>query len=413
MAIIRSDNPEIEKALVRLEDLVSEGGGGIHSDLVIHCRDGALSLETRERMRPGREIIRLARENLLPSDQYEVEVRGGTFTARFETKSSFTTLQQKLADTMMELYTLTNKAALHRQYSFLLSLSGYPDLLDMVAAGRNMPREMAKWKDRIRNGLSGDDMDEFVAKTFLKTRYLGYQDNVRTFSVSVLMPVIDFLNHHWYGASFAGGMSVRQGDLAVACAQPVESSLECYAYYGIMDPFDALLRYDFIDESSPLMRSVPLVLDAGDAGTIRVDSSLGAVNREPLHKSIADLGRFMPVVVQDAAAKQVTASHLMIPVNGSPLALRRILAHLLARLSGRGDDLPYILSWVTEAERQVVEANRAYYERLRDAVRAHQAAKPADAGLERLLYLADLQLGRLAGYKFFAPAQETQAQAAG
>ena len=138
MAVIDSDDPEIGKELQKLESLVSDAGGGVHSDLLIRCRDGGLSLQTKEPMKQGREIIRLARGTLLPCDQYEVNLRGDEFYVTFPKKSALSPLQRSLAETMMNLYTLTGKAVLHKKYSFILTMAAYPNLLEQILSGRNM-----------------------------------------------------------------------------------------------------------------------------------------------------------------------------------------------------------------------------------------------------------------------------------
>ncbi len=122
MTNIIADNAEIEKELQTVEKLVVEGGGGFHSNLIICSRDGDLCIETTEPMADGKEIIRLSRDVLLPSDQYIFGAKNGEFTIEFLKHSTFSTIQKKLAETMVKLYNLTGKVESYKEASFLLSI---------------------------------------------------------------------------------------------------------------------------------------------------------------------------------------------------------------------------------------------------------------------------------------------------
>lgn len=398
MAIIESDNAEISRELHRLDTLVAESGGGIHSDLVIFSEGPSLGLRTRAPMARDREIIRLARGSVLPEDKYEVSLKGEEFIATFPKGSNLSTTQRKLAECMMALYTLTGKAAFQEEVSYLYSIAKYPELIDVLVRGRAHTIEFNKWKPQVVEGLTEEKKREYIAQTFLKTRYLGYNDHVRTSSVSVLMPVIDFLNHHWQGASFIVGQGVRKGDLCVGVRQPIEGSLECYAFYNIMDAFDSLIRYDFVDTLAPVVRSVPVELKVENHGVIRVKAEAGMAKAKSLAPQIADLKRYLPFrnLVEPGVLE---VSNLMIPVEGSPLALRRILNLVLMTLTG-----PAAMSaeqrraWIREAEAAVIEANRAYYEELEGAAQALIDTRGPDPGLERIAHLARTQAAKIQTY---------------
>ncbi len=399
MAIIESDNPEIEKELLKLERLISEGGGGLHSDLLIHCQEGNLSLRTKEPMKPGKELVRLSRGVLLPDDQYEVSIKDRAFIVNFPKKSSLSTLQQKLAETMMALYTMTDKVALQKQYSFQLSIGPYPGLMDKIAGARQLHEDYLESQRKIEKGLKGAALDQFICESFLKTRHLGYSDLIRISSVRVLMPVIDFFNHHWLGSAFNIGQGVRQGDLVVENRQPVPESLECYAIYGIMDSLDSLLRYDFIDESAPIVRSVPIELDVPGKGKIIINSLTGAMNKKKLAKEINDLNRYMPIAALNKKENTITASHLLIPTGGSPMALRRILVILLTKLTGDVPNESFRKAWLREAELKIMEKNNAYYKEVLEHVKKLIEEKGESPGLEQLRRVFELQLSKLAQYK--------------
>lgn len=406
MAIIKADDPLIEKELLRLEELVTDGGGGVHSDMVIVAENGGLSVQTREPMANGREIIRLSRDVLLPSDKYQIGVKGDEFTIEFADKSGFSDLQRELGETMITLYNLTHKVKMQREYSFLLSLAPYPELVDFIDSGRMFGANLNEWRPKVHKGLEGEELNRFLSETFLKTRHLGYADYIRTSSISILMPIIDFINHNWNGANFGSGVGVRQGDLTVNTAYPFAGSLECYAFYNIMDSLDALLRYDFIDESAPVVRSVPIDLQAGDHGLIVVKSWPGAGGKKNLATAIADLSRYLPTMTVDRQKKTLNASHLMIPVGASPLALRRVLYLLLVNLTGKVVEKTFSERWIREAEHKIVEKNKAHYKDMLALIDKLTKERGGGPGLERMRGLCNLQLEKLAAYKMMETAED-------
>jgi len=406
MAIIHSDNPGIEKHLNKLEALVEDSGGGLHSQLVIKSEGGNLAVETVEPMDKGREIIRLTRQSLLPEDQYKIGVQGDHFTLDFPSDSLLSDLQKKLTDCMVNLYNETGKVRLHRSYSFLLSLRDYPEILKHLQAGRVFSQIVTQWAPKVLEGLEGDEEDRFLAETFLKTRHLGYNDHVRVSNVSILMPVVDFLNHHWRGAGFNVVRGVRKGDLTVNSSHPLEGCLECYAFYGALDAFDSWVRYDFIDLSAPIVRSVPLELVVPGVGTICVGAPTGGMSRAKLAKAVADLRLFVPTInVHDGdnSEKRVDVSFLMIPVSASPKALVRVLHYVLALVLGHGGDMTkqQKQDWVKEAEHTIVEKNIEYYKTLLTLSEAHISDdRGASDGAALATQLAHSQLEKLGQYSF-------------
>ncbi|HBR68679.1 MAG TPA: hypothetical protein DEA55_04800 [Rhodospirillaceae bacterium] len=399
MAIVETDNPELRKELLALEKLIEQGGGGIHSKVVICDQGGGLSIKTTEPMERGKEIIRLSRDTLLPSDKYNVLVKKDEFRLEIPKNSSLSSLQRQLAETMITLYNLTSKVKLHKELSFSLSLQPYPELIEKIQEGRMFGKNLLNWSDRLQKGMEEDEFNEFVSDSFLKTRYLGYGDYLRTSDVSTLMPLIDFLNHHWQGAAFHVGIGVRKGDLAVTANQVVDGSTECYAFYGPMDALDTLLRYDFIDEYAPVVRSVPIVLEVDGYGAVKVNSTPGIMNQKKLGKQIADLNRFIPTLTLRKDKQFLGVSHLLIPTDGSPKALRRVLYIILANMTGEPEmDKDFYEPWIRRAEAKILEVNNTFYRGLLELTEKIAREKGTGPGLDRVNQMARVQLRKLEQY---------------
>lgn len=409
MIQIRSDNAGIEKHLRALESAIEAGGGGLHSNLMISSHEGVLTIETADDMRAGREIIRLTRETVLPEDQFEVHYNGSSFDYSECEDALLGDEQRRLMEATIGLYNDTNKASLFERDSAFLCLRRHKALFDVVSEGRSLPKHTQEWMGKF--DVAGDDdvetRHEFIADGFLKTRYLGYSDDKRVASVSILMPVVDFLNHHANGAGFAVAGAVRAGDLSVVNAQPVEGSRECYAFYGMMDALDSMLRYDFPDTLSPVVRSVPVELDFFGYGRISIGGPTAGNPVKGVSKAMRSVAQFTPNIFapsDDDRANGVILNvpYMFIPVRaGMPLMMVRVLGYVLNDLIRRGD---YDLSaddrraWVKEAEGKILEANKVYYAKLASVAGALQADAPGDHVLDLFSMLAKSQVEKLAGY---------------
>ncbi len=407
MPVIETDNPIIEKELQNITDLVSEGGGGIHSNLLIQCHDGDLRVSTKDHMANGKELIRLSKGVLLPSDQYDVSLLGNEFNVSFPQTSALSTLQRKLAEGMINLYTLTNKASIQKSFSFQLNMGPYPKIMDKLCEARLINKNILDNRKKIENGLKGKELDTFLCDNFLHTRHLGYNDVEKSKSVPILMPVVDFFNHHWSGARFNVSKSIRPGDLIIGNSQPIPDNRECHAFYGVMDSLDSMLRYDFIDQYAPIVRSVPIELDLPNDKKIKVNSNTGAINLKKLTKDVADLDRYLPITDISTDKNTLKVSHLIIPTNSSQLALRRVLQSLLTKLLDEKDLKNLPKTWIFEAEQQIIEKNNTYYKELSELVEKTIKERENSSILQQLQDLCRIQTEKLKLYK--PPVKQTAA----
>ena len=212
------------------------------------------------------------------------------------------------------------------------------------------------------------------------------------------MPIVELFNHHWSGSRFNVAYKIRPGDLTVINCQPVPESNECYAFYSPMDSFDSLLRYDFIDEHTPIIHSVPLELKAPDDRKIVIRGILGAMNKGKIKEGLEDLAMYMPHMHLNEDGTILEASHLAIPIKKSPLALRRVLTVLFKKLIKETPEEASYNKWIEEAEHLILEKNTIYYKELLKDVEQTITKQGTSIILEQLTHLCELQLSKLAQY---------------
>lgn len=408
MPIVQSDNKEVEKELNRLVDLICDGGGGFHSKLMISNRGSDLLVSTTEPMK-GKEIIRCSKQVLLSSNHYNMAIKNDEFVVDFPEGNAFTPLQKDLVQCMANVYNLLGKGKVFREETFLLSMQPYPELMDKLNEGREIRVFFGDDEKKMKAGMSEDELAYYLGDAFLKTRVLGYDDVEKNSVFSVLMPVVDFLNHHWCGAGFMVGKSntPRRGDLSLQAAQPLEDNNECFANYGIMDAFDTFVRYNFADSTVPFMRSIPIKMLEGPEGwKIGVGSSIASRALGQLPQEHRNLRSYMPVMTMDKKKKHFHASHIMIPTNDiSPFAMIRVLGLFLGNMLERPVDInTEFQDWFVETEAMIIEHNKKYYAELSDLLTKTINDVPQERAivLENMRMMIDLQVQKLETYKMVA-----------
>lgn len=414
MAKIEADNREIEKALIGLDKAINENGGWLHPDLVMKCHDdGNLSIEI-EGVKPGEKIIKLPADLLLPVKKLEITLKDGAFDFTVPNKNALIPVQHELAELKFNLYNLTHKAKYHEETNFWLSIGVQPDILDYIVSARTLGDNYTKLRDSAHKGFEGMDIEEYVCSDFIKSRVLGFKNKTASGegkkSVGkgphVIMPVIDFLNHHWRGSQFQNDQKSSQVGLAISCRQPIEGSNECYASYRPMDALDSFINYGFMDEYAPFVRSVPMEIQVPDLGRIVIKSRINLFNSKKLVKQAQDLRMFLPIMQKSYDI--ITASHLLIPTEGSPMALRRVLGILIARLVGEDLDRKRAMEFIRNAERTIIEQNIEFYDGLLKKVQESREEGDDQAALDVAENLAALQKRKIEGYQLITNEEAAQ-----
>lgn len=402
MVSITASNATIEKEIRALVNLLKDAGGGFHSKMLIHEEGGGLSIKTTERMADGKELLRLPRTVLIPDDQYALDIVGNDFVVSYPQNSIANDTLRRIIDKNFEVYNVTNKIKLHKEFSFFLSLEKSPLIIEKLGEGRNfLVGPYVDWFRMIKSGMTDQERKTLVCKTYLKTRPLGYSDPVRESATSMIMPILDYMNHHWTGALYmVHGNSLRKGDLVMNTSQPFEDSTECFSNYAIMDAFDSLLRYDFIDESAPIVRSVALDIEGPAGDEIRINNQMAFLFKGELKQEMRDLRRHIPnITVQDG---KTNASHLFIPTDNSRLAMVRALNLILAVYNKHHSKTmteEEIRLWMIKVQEKVVEKNMKYYEELLGLIDTLPLEEKESFGVKRISDLALHQIRKIKNYE--------------
>lgn len=240
MVSIITDSSTIKDAVGKIIDLTRGAGAEFAPGLVLREENGNLRMETGPD--DGPLLVRMPEACLIPPADFRFGLEGDRLMAMAE--QGVTPLRAQLMQATLDLYNLTGKLAAHKRSVPWWLAAAHPEVLDHILRLRDNPT-LRGYADVVRVGPD----DGFLVETFFLTRTLAIKKDGKT--MRMLMPVIDFMNHHHQGAAFNTITDQRGFAIGMLKAQPVAGSVECFARYGDYDALTTWLHYGFADEHAP------------------------------------------------------------------------------------------------------------------------------------------------------------------
>lgn len=396
--IIKSDNKTIEKALITLEERLVEHGSWFHPQLVTESIDGSLSMSIEGHLNPAEKIMSVPRKLLIPAQDMHIKVKDNQFVAEPD-MDIITPAQAEIGQAMLDVYNATNKVNMHKKECPWIAFKDTPTLLQKLAKARTHNHNIAKKLSYINGEDDALDDDEFLVWSYLYSRVLGAKLGEEETKTQVIMPVVDFLNHNHKGCpyTFANDDNDEMA-LTIKNLQPVIDSNECYVLYGTYDTLDTYLNYGFPETQAPYVRSVPLNIEVQGHPPLVIRSVPGVRRQKGTPDIVKDIAAFMPGMYRQKD-EALNISHILIPISNAPHALRRILHVIIRSHVGKAATQEFVIDHVYKAEKEIIEANIAFYEALLKDVETEEA--PEDCK-ESIRHVAQTQLTKVNKY-LFAP----------
>jgi len=391
MVSIAADDWDIERSLKKNIDLAQRDGAEFSDDLCLRCVKGYLSLEAPPESF-GKPLIHLPWDCLVPIQSFQLAVTADHISISSH-DAALTGGCIARMEAILELFNLAGKFAAHRRASPWSLIAANPELFSYIVQ---------------RRGAIDPKFDRFVAcadektlmlQTFLNTRAFNYEleisnpEHGQTLPYPVLMPVLDLMNHHIYGAPYRDQKDAEGRGLTMSRSAPL-AGIECFACYGHYDSFDTWLSYDFVDGRVPFVCSVAMRIGLPHLGTIRMGkvAKSGAKTGSPI--SVTDL-LYVPKVLA-RRGNDIEIASLLIPGPEHPTALRRALRHLITEMS---PGHPRQNELVLHAEEQIIATNRSYYSKLSAFFKTLNLTDPLHQPiLDNFVRLCELQLARIQTY---------------
>ena len=339
------ENAALGEPLRAMAAMVEARGGYLAPRLRLVERDGALRVERPRSAPPTDLLVAIPPELLVPIDGlvWSDDTRALRLA---QPANHLSSARKTMLDLFLAIYNASGKLAQIAEYPAAV-FARDPGLLEIV-------RQV---KPETRPNRAS------LCELFLSTRQVFEQlhpaDDAKT---AVIMPVMDFLNHHHQGDTFR----IVNGRLAIP-EHHFGDSAECVSSYGGQrDPFDLLIGHGYVDCATPFAASLPVTLALPGLGTLVIEGrNLGANHAvNPPRISFAPKEVRLSHAVFDRRAPAPVLAVLSLPVRAlaqregaSQPALNRALAELPVRL---------------------LEANRATLAQFRSALSAHRES-PATA----------------------------------
>jgi hypothetical protein len=362
-----TENKAVQREVAALHDLCEAEGAYFHEHLrMVVANDGAMWLESTLTA-DQRDVLVSLPDSCLPRvDPVTFKLVGDDIEIEAIEDGALSDTQERCLKHMLAIYNATGKIAQHRETSPWIALDHAPALRDLLASGRRGAPKLMENQDRVnREGVS----DDFVIRTFIGTRQYGALGD------SVLMPFIDYANHHPRAAGFQGrpDWSPVTHRVSLFNSQPNSGTGEVLVAYTMLDALDAYMSYGFVDTAARSVRSVPVELENG---AIDAESRLSpGPKKGKVQKDLTDIQPYTPMVLQQDESR-IRLSHLMLPDSRAPFALRRVLNWAIRQTAGQLG-LRHMRERVVDAEQAILDANRDFYTELERQLAATSETVPS------------------------------------
>jgi hypothetical protein len=310
--------------------------------------------------RPGDRLMRIPESCLPPFKKFDLYVADDDICIRSHDRDLLDSHIKSFEHTV-NVFNLTKKIAQHRASSFWFVFASVPSLVHNFVQGRSGSRKIETYLNYFDEG----EIDSLLLLSFFNTRTLSLKSTYFGSHVPVVTSLIDLLNHRFQAQGFRNIKDKNSGlaQVQVNISKALTNSNECFVRYGILDSLDAYLVYNFVDDSAPFVRSIPLELHLSSGISLKTNARIAPPYKGSLPPNLWNLRMFMPRILK-RGQNSIEVTHLVIPGSLSPYALRRVLAALIGTV--RPGMTPGLL-WdsVQETEAIIVSENKKFYEAIR------------------------------------------------
>jgi hypothetical protein len=246
---IETDTTQVRNLIESTARILMDNGATINPSVAIRESAGHLSVHSTAGS-VGEPLFVIPQELLLPvtditwgtTTNANTDTSTGMRSITIESAENLTSVQRELLDLQIALYNSLNKFEWFLNEHPRATLCDFPDIENLFS-------------ECEPNFTRGQHPEDFIA-----TRVFGYHDKSPTEDrppkKSVLMPLLDFMNHDQRGAAY----NTNNGELSVLANQPAGDS-ECLVNYGgLRDALQMFSNYGFADKSSSVATSTPATL---------------------------------------------------------------------------------------------------------------------------------------------------------
>lgn len=374
---VDTERPEVGEILQSLGQRIREHGAQFASGFYVRARGGELTLASDGPAERTSRLVAVPYTAMPDTRSFRVRLDGERFAAEDRLDGPpATDLHRAVFHDMIALYNAAGKPDQWARQTPWLTLWHDPDVVEHLVNAQAYKTQIP-----LLNKYRAGDRDGVLVDSFLKSRTFNLtqaSDATRDGTAQVVMPFIDFLNHHFLARGFQHGrLDGDVGTLFTFQDRPVEGSDECFVRYNVLDMHTAFIGYGFLDGSASFTVSQPTTIELEADLRLDVRRQTGKGFPKKLPSKLRELQIYMPKVTASQNSDDVTLSRLMIPGANAPQALRRVLNTVIRQ---RRADWPEhrIDGAVRAAEAQLLDANHRYFDRLAELLALARQRSEAD-----------------------------------
>ena len=394
MIELECDNQDVERELVALYSQAMEHGACFHPDMKVISRQGNFSIASGLSARLGDMLIRIPEPCLPPFEKFNLYVADDDICIRSYDRDLLDS-HVKTFEHMINVFNYTKKITHHRASSPWFAFSSVPMLVHTLARGRGGAPKIERYLKYYHRG----EIDALLLSSFLGARQLDLKSTYFGNRVPVLTPFLDLMNHNFRAQHFQITKDENTGltQIHVNISKAAKGSNECFVRYGFFDSLDAYLVYNFVDDSAPFVRSIPLEMHLSSGLSLKSNARIATAYKGPLPPNLRDLRAFMPRILgRDQNLIEVT--HLVIPDGLSPYALRRVLAFLIGTIRpGMAADV--LWESVKESEAIIVAENKKFYGEINSEIGYLRGRADYKEHLSDVERIVTLQMSKIERYE--------------
>lgn len=245
------DDPVLRDIVSSIAALVQKVGGVVHPRICFTAEKSSLSVHCMDHEKTDDfPLLHLPHDALIPIDHLAFETRDEEIHL-LSPATELSGVRLSLLKLMLDLYNCTKKLSWQRTHNARFALAAYPTIREALQLVRP----------------SSASPLPAPADAFLQTRIFGFSENSPGLAnASVLLPLIDMINHHPLGAKF----EICHRGLGVGVRTP-NGDTECFVRYrSRLDALDLALGYGYSDRHTPFARSAPVSVALDSVGRITV-----------------------------------------------------------------------------------------------------------------------------------------------
>lgn len=372
---IISENASIKIALKKLIEILKKNDCYFDNNILITCKNGDLGVYAKQPIGTGSILISISERCLLPVEDLTLKLKGNNIVLTGY-DPSLSSLRLDILHALINVFNLTDKIK-HHNSSHPATLNGTSTALyNKLLEGRSASSDVYKTNNKNKSDISIQQM--------LKSRTMLYKraDKKSNKKTDVIMPVIDFFNHHIDAGPFTkSGTSFNNFKLLVSATAYNRTSREYYVKYGHFDAYDTFLRYGYVDQNVSFIYSIPMSITLPFFGTIIINCVTGKQHDGfNVNKNVAEF------------------LYLAIPDSDNSSSLRLNLYSAIKKMGGKLTS-DTINSYVQSAESMIINKNIEFYEELKSCIPAVPDDKTMNI-ISTATCLIDVQLTKLYSYPY-------------